>query len=77
MNTALLIARLFFGLGLAGHGTQKLFGWYGGHGLSGTGGFFETLGFRPGRFFATAAPLAKPSEAFSQHSVCSDLLALR
>lgn len=55
MNTALLIARLFFGLGLAAHGSQKLFGWFGGHGLSGTGDFFETIGFRPGRFFATAA----------------------
>jgi putative oxidoreductase len=59
MNTALLIARLFFGLGLAAHGTQKLFGWFGGHGLIGTGGFFETIGFRPGKFFATAAALGE------------------
>jgi putative oxidoreductase len=59
MDTALLIARLFFGLGLAAHGTQKLFGWFGGHGLIGTGGFFETIGFRPGKFFATAAALGE------------------
>jgi putative oxidoreductase len=59
MNTAILIGRLFFGLGLAAHGTQKLFGWFGGHGLTGTGGFFETLGFRPGRFFAAAAALGE------------------
>jgi len=59
MNTAILIARLFFGLGLVGHGAQKLFGWFGGHGLSGTSGLFETLGFRPGRFFATAAALGE------------------
>jgi putative oxidoreductase len=59
MNTALLIARLFFGLGLAAHGTQKLFGWFGGYGLDGTGGFFESLGFRPGRFFAAAAALGE------------------
>ncbi len=50
----LLLARLI-GLGFAAHGTQKLFGWFGGHGLDGTGGFFESLGFRPGRLFAFAA----------------------
>ena len=32
-----------------GHGTQKLFGWFGGHGLEGTGGFFESVGLRPGK----------------------------
>jgi putative oxidoreductase len=40
---------------MAAHGSQKLFGWFGGFGLTGTGGFFESLGFRPGRLFATAA----------------------
>jgi len=43
------------GVLMAGHGAQKLFGWLGGYGLSGTGGFLETLGFRPGRTFALAA----------------------
>ena len=52
---ALLIARLVIGLGMAVHGAQKLFGWFGGHGLQGTGGFFETMGFRPGRTFAFLA----------------------
>ena len=52
MDTGLLIARTVVGLLLAAHGTQKLFGWFGGYGLAGTGGFFEQLGFRPGRFFA-------------------------
>jgi putative oxidoreductase len=50
-----LVARAVFGLLMIGHGTQKLFGWFGGYGLTGTGGFMETLGFRPGRFFAAAA----------------------
>lgn len=59
MDTALLIARLFFGFGIDAHGTQKLFGWFGGHGLNGTAGFFETLGFRPSRLFATAAALGE------------------
>jgi putative oxidoreductase len=42
-----------------GHGTQKLFGWFGGHGLEGTGGFFENLGLRPGRRHATAAGVSE------------------
>jgi putative oxidoreductase len=55
MDTGLLIARMVLGLLMAAHGTQKLFGWFGGYGLAGTGGFFEQLGFRPGRFFAATA----------------------
>jgi putative oxidoreductase len=42
-----------------GHGTQKLFGWFGGHGIEGTSGFFEQLGLRPGKRHATAAGLAE------------------
>jgi len=59
MGIALLIARLLVGLGLAAHGAQKLFGWFGGYGLKGTGGFFESLGFRPGPLFAAAAGLGE------------------
>ena len=59
LSSGLLIARLVFGLLMVGHGTQKLFGWFGGYGLAGTGGFFETLGFRPGRAFAAAASLTE------------------
>src|SRR3954451_17613295 len=47
--------RCAIGPRFAGHGTQKLFGWFGGHGLDGTGGFFESLGLKPGRRHATAA----------------------
>ena len=59
LSSGLLVARLVFGLLMAGHGTQKLFGWFGGYGLAGTGGFFEGLGFRPGRAFAAAASLTE------------------
>ena len=53
LSIGLLLARLFLGLGLAAHGAQKLFGWFGGYGLKGTGGFFEgTLGLKPGVLFA-------------------------
>ena len=59
LSTGLLVARLALGLLLAAHGSQKLFGWFGGHGLAGTGGYFESIGFRPGRTFALAAGLAE------------------
>ena len=59
MDFGLLIARIVFGALMAGHGAQKLFGWFGGYGLAGTGGFFEGLGFKPGRFFATAASVGE------------------
>ena len=55
MDSGILALRLVLGLLMAAHGSQKLFGWFGGHGLAGTAGFFEGLGFRPGRFFATVA----------------------
>jgi putative oxidoreductase len=55
MDAGILLARVVFGLLMAAHGTQKLFGWFGGYGLAGTAGFFEGLGFKPGRFFAAAA----------------------
>ncbi|HKO59024.1 MAG TPA: DoxX family protein [Thermoanaerobaculia bacterium] len=55
MDQGLLIARLVIGLLMAAHGAQKAFGWFGGHGLAGTAGFFESIGFRPGRLFAAAA----------------------
>ncbi|MEF3313185.1 DoxX family protein [Paenibacillus sp. GYB004] len=45
------------GLLFAGHGAQKLFGWFGGHGLKGTGGFMESLGMRPGLQMAFMAGL--------------------
>jgi putative oxidoreductase len=51
----LLVARAVLGLLMVGHGSQKLFGWFGGYGLIGTGGFMEKLGFYPGRLFAAAA----------------------
>ena len=55
MDIAFLVIRIVLGLYIAAHGSQKLFGWFGGYGLQGTGGFFESLGFRPGRTFAFLA----------------------
>jgi putative oxidoreductase len=55
MDAGLLVARLTLGVLMAAHGSQKLFGWFGGYGLDGTAGFFEALGFRPGRLFVATA----------------------
>ena len=55
MNEGLFIARLVLGGMMAAHGAQKLFGWFGGYGLAAVSGFFDTLGFRPGRLFAALA----------------------
>jgi putative oxidoreductase len=59
MDVGLLIARSVFGLLLAAHGCQKLFGWFGGPGLGRTATFFENLGFHPGRRFVVAAALGE------------------
>jgi putative oxidoreductase len=59
MRFGALIIRAVVGPLFIGHGTQKLFGWFGGHGVEGTGGFFEQLGLRPGKRHAVAAGAAE------------------
>jgi putative oxidoreductase len=55
MKLGLALARLLIGGLMVGHGTQKLFGWFGGGGRAGTGQFFESLGLKPGERNAIAA----------------------
>ena len=45
--------RIALGLVMIGHGSQKLFGAFGGGGLSGTAEFFNQIGIAPGLFWAT------------------------
>ena len=53
---AYLPIRLGVGVTMAAHGAQKLFGWFGGYGLQGTGQFFaENLGLKPGVLMAAMA----------------------
>jgi len=59
MDTGLLVLRLVVGLLLVGHGAQKLFGWFGGYGLTGTAGYLAGLGYRPGVLFALLAGLSE------------------
>ena len=53
------LARVTIGLLFVGHGSQKLFGWFGGGGIEGTSGAFESMGLRPGRRNALAAGVSE------------------
>ncbi len=59
MKVSRLLLRLVVGGLFIGHGAQKLFGWFGGHGIDGTAQFFEQLGMRPARHNAIAAGVAE------------------
>src|SRR4051812_45464127 len=58
-DLGLLLIRVGVGATVAAHGTQKLFGWFGGGGLEGTSKMFEMGGFRPARQHAMAAGLSE------------------
>lgn len=59
MALGLLIIRLVIGLSFAAHGTQKVFGWFGGYGPKGTGGFFDSIGIKPGVLMAVLAGMSE------------------
>ena len=59
MNIGRLLLRVSVGGFFVGHGTQKLFGWFDGHGLEATAQGFESLGMRPGKANAIAAGAAE------------------
>ena len=69
MDTGLLLLRLVVGTTLAAHGAQKLFGWFGGPGLTGAGVGLEALGFTPGRRHALMAGLVESAAGCSSRSV--------
>lgn len=58
-DVGLLALRIGAGAVLAAHGTQKLFGWFGGPGIEGTAQGMESLGFKPGKESAIAAGLGE------------------
>jgi putative oxidoreductase len=59
MDIGLLLLRVAVGLTVAAHGTQKLFGWFGGPGLDSTGQFLAMIGFPSGRRSALIAGLGE------------------
>ncbi|MEU0868935.1 DoxX family protein [Nocardia brasiliensis] len=54
-DAGLLLLRIAVGLTMAAHGAQKLFGWFGGGGLDGTGKFFSSKGYPAGEAMAFVA----------------------
>ncbi|MBX3635280.1 MAG: DoxX family protein [Rubrivivax sp.] len=54
-----LALRVPVGIIFAAHGAQKLFGWFGGYGLEGTGQFFGSIGLAPGYLMALLAGAAE------------------
>ncbi|MEX0817781.1 MAG: DoxX family protein [Gaiellales bacterium] len=59
MEAGLLLIRVVLGGIMAAHGAQKLFGWFGGHGIPGTAGWLESMGLRPARLYAAVNGLAE------------------
>lgn len=56
---AALVLRVPVGIVLAAHGAQKLFGWFGGYGLEGTGQWMASIGLEPGYLMALLAGSAE------------------
>ena len=54
-----LALRIPIGIIFMAHGAQKLFGWFGGYGLEGTGGWMESIGLTPGFLMALMAGSAE------------------
>jgi putative oxidoreductase len=59
MEAGLLLLRVVLGAIMAAHGAQKLFRWFGGHGIVGTSGWLDAMGFRPARLHAAGVGLAE------------------
>ncbi|SFO82959.1 DoxX family protein [Pseudomonas borbori] len=68
----LAIVRIIAGLTFAAHGSQKLFGWFGGHGLAGVAQWMESIGLAPGYLMAL---LAGSAEFFGGLALIIGLLA--
>ena len=68
----LSVLRIFVGIIFAAHGSQKLFGWFGGGGLAGTAQWMESIGLTPGTLMAL---LSGGTEFFAGLALIVGLLA--
>ena len=68
----LTVLRVFVGIIFAAHGSQKLFGWFGGGGLPGTAQWMESIGLTPGTLMAL---LSGGTEFFAGLALIVGLLA--
>ena len=66
-----LALRIPTGIIFAAHGAQKLFGWFGGYGLAGTGQWMDSIGLAPGHLMAL---LAGSAEFFGGLALIAGLL---
>jgi putative oxidoreductase len=66
-----LALRVPVGIIFAAHGAQKLFGWFGGYGLEGTGQWMASIGLAPGYLMAL---LAGSAEFFGGLALVAGLL---
>ncbi len=77
MAYGLLLVRVVFGLTIAAHGAQKVFGWFGGDGPQGTGGFFGSkLRFRAPVVMALTAGVAELTGLLFAFGLLTPLAAL-
>jgi putative oxidoreductase len=76
MAYGLLLLRVVIGLTLTAHGTQKLFGWFGGGGPRGTARSFGSLGFRAPLTMALAAGLSETGGSLFAAGFSTPLAAL-
>lgn len=76
MAYGIFFLRVIVGLVLFAHGTQKLFGWWGGYGIKGTGGFFGGLRFRMPVVMAVVAGLGETSGVLFALGLVTPLAAL-
>lgn len=59
IDLGLLVLRIAVGLTIAPHGAQKLFGWFGGYGVKGTGAWLDSMGAKYGWVIALLAGIAE------------------
>ncbi len=69
-DAGLLLIRIMIGVVFLFYGSQKLFGWFGGYGIKGTGQWFESIGVKPGNVAAALSGLGELGKRNSIYFRC-------